>query len=239
MDDLKITLDNTAFLRQLTNLEVTQLPIAGSLALNDTAYDVMKEMRSRMDVVFDRPTKFTKNALFVWLAKPDRLEAQVKEKTMLGRLHYLKMEETGGARPQTGLEKLLSRSLAYDGIFAAIVPASGARLDGFGNWSVGERNQVLSQLKAQKNSQSNETEVSAKRRKKKAVGRYFVPKSGKSPGVYRRDADGNVTKVLTITDSMPSYTPRLGFYDTAADVWAARLPYHLRRHLDGAVAAAK
>lgn len=240
MDDLKIKIDDAAFLRQLTNLEITQLPQAGSLALNDTAYDVLKHIQTRMDVVFDKPTRFTKNALMVWRAKPDNLEAQVKERPSVGPRHYLKIEETGGVRPQTGLERLMASKLPYEGTVSAIIPAYGARLDGFGNWSVGERNQVLSQLKAQRDSTANETEASRKRKgKKKGPGRYFIPKSGMGAGVYRRDEKGAVTKVLTITDAMPSYAPRLGFYDGAAEVWAARLPHHLRRHLDGAVAAAK
>lgn len=240
MNEVTISLDSVAFLRQLTNLEVTQLPKAGSLALNDTAYDVLKDLQGRMDVVFDRPTRWTKNAFTVQRATPETLEAQVKERPLVVGRHYLKVQETGGQRPQTGMEQRLSTSLAYNGILAAVVPATGARLDGFGNWSSGERNQVLSQLKAQKDSLSNETEASRKRKRNKpSPGRYFVPKSEKVAGVYRRDENGKVTKVLNITDSLPSYTPRLGFYDNAAEIWAARLPYHLRRHLDGAVAAAK
>jgi hypothetical protein len=238
MDDLRLTLDDTAFLRQLSAFQVTQLPKAGSLALNDTAYDVLKEIQNRMDVVFDRPTRFTKNALMVWRAKPDNLEAQVKERPTVGSRHYLKIQETGGIRPKTGLEKLMASNLPYGGIVGAIIPASGARLDGFGNWSMGERNQVLSQLQAQRDTTANETAASRKRKRGKSPGRYFVPKSDKG-GVYRRSDDGTVTKVLTITDHMPSYKPRLGFYDTAADLWAARLPKHLARHLAKGLLEAK
>ena len=237
MDDVKISLDDTAFLRQLTNLEVVQLPFAGAMALNDTANDVLKHMQGRMDVVFDRPTRFTKNALHVWRASKTNLEAQVKERPSVGPRHYLKVQEFGGVRPQTGVEKLLSSRLAYDGVIAAIVPASGARLDAFGNWSSGERNQVLSALKAQRDVTANQTEASRKRKRNRAS--YFVPKAGMPAGVYRRDGDGNVSKVLTFLTSAPSYSPRLGFYDEAASVWAARLPDHLRRRLDQAVASAK
>lgn len=237
MDDLTIALDDRDFRRQLSNLEVAELPKAASLALNDTAYDALKHVQSRMDVVFDRPTRFTKNALHVWRAKPDHLEAQVKERPSVGRRHYLKIEEAGGVRPQTGLEHLLATKVAYAGIIAAAVPASGAKLDGFGNWSTGERNQVLSALGAQRDKTANTTEASKARKKGRAS--YFVPKSGLAPGVYRRTVEGDLAKVLTFTTAMPSYNPRLGFYDGVEDVWTKRLTDHLNRHLAKAVSEAR
>lgn len=237
MDDLTIQIDDRAFLRQLTNLEIVQLPFAGAMALNDTAYDALKHIQQRMDVVFDRPTRFTKNALFVWRANKNNLEAQVKERPSMGPRHFLKVQEAGGARPQTGLEKLMASRLAYAGILAAVVPASGAKLDGYGNWSPGERNVVLSSLGAQRDVRSNTTAASKKRKPNRA--KYFVPTSGLAPGVYKRDGSAAPVKVLSFLTSLPSYTKRLGFYEGTAEIWEARLPIHLRRRLDEAVATAK
>lgn len=237
MEGLEIKLDDRAFRRQLTNLEVAQLPFAGANALNDTAADALKHIQDRMDVVFDRPTRFTKNALMVWRAKKGNLEAQVKERPSVGSRHYLKIQEEGGVRPQTGLEKLLASKVSFAGILAAAVPAAGAKVDSYGNWSSGERNQVLSALGAQRDGRSNQTEASRKRNKGRAS--YFVPKSGLSPGVYKRTLDGKVSKVLTFTTSMPSYGQRLGFYDGVQEVWEAKLPQHLDRRLAEAVASAR
>lgn len=237
MDDLAISLDDRAFQRQLTNLEVTQLPYAAANALNDTAYNALKHIQDRMEVVFDRPTRWTKNAFMVWRAKKGQLEAQVKERPSVGSRHYLKMQEAGGVRPQTGVEKLLAANVSYAGVIAAAIPAAGAKLDAFGNWSSGERNQVLSALGAQRDQTTNQTEASKKRNKKRAS--YFVPQSGMAPGVYKRTLSGEVTKVLTFTDSMPHYKPQLGFYDGVQEVWVARLPGHLDRRLAEAVAKAK
>lgn len=234
---LSIQLDDKLLGRQLTNLERVQMPFAAARALNDTAADALKHIQDRMGVVFDRPTRFTKNALMVKRATKTVLEAEVKERPSAGRRHFLKVQEAGGARPQTALERLLSERVAFAGIIAAAVPASGARLDGFGNWSIGERNQAVSSIGAQRDTRSNTTEASRKRNKKRAT--YFVPQAGLAPGIWKRTAGGDLSKVLTFTTSMPRYTPRLGFYDGVEEVWRASLPDHLRRRLAEAVATAR
>lgn len=236
-DIASITLDPKAFLRQLNTLELSQLPYAGAMALNDTAADALRHIQDRMDVLFDRPTRFTKNALFVWRANKNTMEAQVKERPSMGKRHFLKVEEGGGTRPQLGIEKLMAGRLAYSGILAAIAPAKGAKIDGFGNWSAGERNLVLSTLGSQRDARSNTTSASKKRKPKRA--KYFVPSSGLSAGVYRDDGSGKPVKVLNFLDSLPSYKPRLGFYDGVQEVWNARLPDHLRKRLDEAIQTAR
>ncbi|NEX45195.1 hypothetical protein [Pseudotabrizicola algicola] len=237
MDNLSIRLDDRAFGRQLSNLERVQLPFAAANALNDTAADALKHIQDRMDVVFDRPTRWTKNALMVWRAKKGNLEAQVKERPSVGSRHYLKVQEAGGVRPQTGVEKLLAGRVAYAGIIAAALPAAGAKLDSYGNWSGGERNQVLSALGAQRDRAANQTEASRKRAKGRAS--YFVPKHGLSPGVFKRTVTGELSKVLTFTTAMPRYDQRLGFYDGVQEVWSDKLPGHLNRRLAEAVASAR
>jgi len=236
---LNLALDDSAFSRQLTNLERAQLPFAAANALNDTAADVLAHMQDRMKVVFDRPTRFTLNAFMVWRATKSRLEAQVKERPSMGRRHYLKVQESGGPRPATGLEGLLTTRLAYQGFIAAVTPAGGARLDAFGNWSVGERNQALSALGAQRDARSNTTEASRKRKPGRAT--YFVPRNGGlSPGVYKRSGPkAEPVKVLNFVERVPVYSERLGFYDGAEQVWRARLPGHLNRRLEQAVASAR
>ncbi|WP_444452562.1 hypothetical protein ACTTAI_16300 [Rhodobacter capsulatus] len=230
---MRIDLDDRLLRRQLTNLERAQLPYAGAMALNDTAKDALKHIQDRMKVEFDRPTRFTLNAFMVWRATKKTLEAQVKERPDVGPRHYLKVQEAGGQRPKTGIERALEANLAYDGILAAIVPAAKARLDGYGNWSPGERNQVLSALGAQRDKAANETERSRKRAPKRAS--YFV----EGHGVYRRSTDGKVDRVLHLLDAMPSYSPRLGFHDGVDEVWRKRMPEHLQRWLAKAVASAR
>lgn len=238
MTGLRVSLDANPLRRQLTNLEQTQLPFAGAMALNDVAKDVMTHMRERMGLVFDRPTRFTLNAFRMERASKAKLEASVLLKDPVRGRHFLKVEEAGGVRPQTGLEKALSQRLAYDGLIQSVVPAAAARRDAYGNWSPGERNQVLSALGAQLDKAANTTERSRKRNKGRA--NYFVPKTGLSPGVYRRDAPGAApVKVLNFSESGATYTPRLNFERSAEILWRGRLPEYLARRLEQAVANAK
>lgn len=219
------------FSAETRRLSEKDVKIAASWALNDTAQDVLRTVQEGMRRRFDRPTRFTLNAFYVWRASPSRLEAVVQERSSMSTRHYLKIEEAGGARPQTGVERALSLKLKYDGIIRSAIPAQGAKLDAYGNWSSGERNQALSAVQSQLDEKSNTTEASRKRNKRRAG--YFVPRKGAklSPGIWRRDTTGAISKVLHFSDTSPRYKPALGFYQGAEDVYRMRLPQHLARTL--------
>ncbi|WP_246588085.1 hypothetical protein [Paracoccus bogoriensis] len=229
---LKLSFEDEQVKRNIRQLAEKDVRRAAAWSLNDTAQDVLDHMQSRMDQVFDRPTRFTKNALMVWRAKPNKLEAEVIERPSVGSRHYLKVQEIGGRRGQTGLEKLLGSRLAYDGVLQAAVPASGAKLDAYGNWSTGERNQALSGVRAQRDGTANTTDASRRRNRRRAG--FFVPKPGSrlSPGIWKRDPDGSISKVLHFSAVAPVYSERLGFQDGAERLYAERMPEHFARILD-------
>ena len=220
-------LDTSAFQSAMKELSGRDVRIAVTWALNDTAADVHAHIKDRMGMVFDRPTRFTQNAFMVVKARPDTLQAAVQERPSVGSRHFLKVQERGGARGQTGFESLLSQKLAYAGVIQSIIPADNARLDAYGNWSRGERNQVLSALQAQGDASANTTARSKGRNRKRAT--YFVPKSGLTPGIYKRTAQGQLGIVAVISDKVPVYQQRLGFFEGAEQVWRAKLPGHLAR----------
>jgi len=229
---LTIRLDDREVQANLSRLAERDIRIAAAWALNDTASDVLEHVQDRMDQVFDRPTRFTKNAFTVKGARPRDLEAIVTERPSVGSRHYLKVQEFGGKRAPTGLEGLLRSRLSYAGIISAAVPAGGAKIDPFGNWSTGERNQALSAVKSQRDSTANTTAGSRKRNRKRAG--FFVPREGSklSPGIWKRNPDGTISKVLHFTQAMPVYNERLGFFDGAEEVYRERLPAHLRRTIE-------
>jgi hypothetical protein len=229
MDSITLRLDPSAFTAALQSLSSRDVKIAATWALNDTAAEVLTDVQNRMSVVFDRPTRFTKNAFMVVKARPDALEASVQERRANAGRDYLKTEETGGPRRQTGFERQLSRSLAYEGIIQSIIPGDEARLDAYGNWSQGERNQVLSGLKAQRDGATNTTALSKKRNSKRAT--YFVPKNGLTPGIYKRTPGGGIGIVAVISQAVPTYHRRLGFLDHAETLSKVKVPIHLRRTL--------
>ncbi|RRH71392.1 hypothetical protein [Falsigemmobacter faecalis] len=230
---LRFDVETARFLSQVRKLADRDIRTAASWALNDTAKEVQEQIRLRVDQVFDRPAPFTRNAFGVNRgARPSHLEVEIGERPSVGRRHFLKVQEHGGSRPQTGIEGRLT--LAAPGTAVGIVPTPQARLDRYGNWSTGERNQVLSQLKVGRDVgySSNETASSKTRKLRKASARYFVPKHGLAPGVYRRNRTGDIPiRILTFTSTAPVYDQTLGFNETAAAEFWARLPDHLARTL--------
>ncbi|WP_339113272.1 hypothetical protein [Thioclava sp. GXIMD2076] len=225
----KPLLDTSGFTTALDTLAKRDVVIASTWALNDTAEEARAHVAERMTVVFDRPTRFTQNAFRVRKARSSDLEAAVEERATIGRRHYLKVQEEGGPRGQTGFEKLLSQNLAFEGIIQSVIPAEGARLDAYGNWSTGERNQVLSALNAQRDRAANATKASRKRKPKRA--RYFVPKAGLTQDIYKRGPSGIAERVAILSDKVPVYQKRLGFFAEAERIYETRLPAHLGRTL--------
>lgn len=244
-DAVSLHIDPSDFIRVTTEIEKKQLPIATAWGLNDTATDMLDHIKRRMNVVFDRPTRFTQNAFMVWRATKSTLVAEVKERPSVGSRHYLKRQERGGVRKQTGLERMVAANLAYDGVLSAIIPTEAARLNAFGNWTPGERNQAVSSLKAF--GEVGYTANATARSKARSKGRraaYFVPQKGSalSPGIWRRKGKGKrerVEKIAHFTDSMPTYQERLGFYDGAEQVFDRMIGSNFRRAFERAMATAR
>lgn len=238
---LGMHLDPSDFLKASDQIEREQLPMATAWALNDTAQEVLEHVQNKMEVVFDEPTRFTKNAFHVWRATKTNLTARVQERPSVGSKHFLKVQERGGRRPKTGLERMLSSSLAYDGLLTAVVPAAGAKRNKFGNWAPGQRNQAISAIKgwSEAGYKANVTKDSRARNKGRAA--YFVPRpsSSLSPGIYKRTGSKKrekIVKVAHFLDSLPRYSARLGFYDGADQVFDRRFGPNFKRAFEKAMA---
>ncbi|GGE26673.1 hypothetical protein SAMN05421774_11243 [Gemmobacter megaterium] len=231
--ELSFDLDDARFQAQIRQLATRDVRQAATWALNDTATEVQQHIQNRMNVVFDRPTRYTQRAFGVLRgARPSRLEVEIGERASVERRYFLKVQEHGGSRPQKAVERRIA--LASDDYVRTAIPTDAARIDGYGNWSSGERNQVMSQLQVGRDVgyTSNETEASRKRKARRGKARYFIPKHGLAPGVYRRNAPDDIPiRILTLTDTAPIYQPRLGFHAEAAREFWARLPAHLSRTL--------
>lgn len=122
---------------------------AVAIALTKTAVAVREAERSEMRDVFDRPTPYTLNALYLKPATAANPEARVGFKDDAGQrgaLNWLMWHIKGGQRTQTAYEKLLTRAGAMRSDQRA-VPGKFARIDQFGNISRGQLVQILSQLR--------------------------------------------------------------------------------------------
>lgn len=224
----------------LTDVEKKQVPIAIVWALNDMADEVLAGVQSDMDKHFDRPTKYTKNAFMVWRARKSTLFAEVKERPSVSSRHYLKVEERGGVRPMTGMEKAFQTRMPFHGIVQSVIPASGALRDVFGNWKSSERNRVMAAVKAQSDRQSNSSKASKVRNRNQK--QFFVPREGSklSPGVWKRTSrKATLVKVLSFSDTKPRYKPRLGFVEGATARVQKEFPTYFSRSLAKALATAR
>jgi len=204
---------------------------AVAIALTRTAQDVRRAEVDEMKRVFDRPTRFTLNSLFLDRATPQRLHAVVwlKESWPSKGQHYLRPQIHGGGRPVKRFEKLLQdKGLLPPGMYA--VPAGGARLDAYGNMSRGQLTQILSQLGAyqETGSQHNRTGSTRSRRTVKRAGQYFVarPGNGRLPlGVWHKQ--GGTVKPVLLFVKAPRYEKRFRFYEVGQRVVRERFHGHL------------
>jgi hypothetical protein len=209
-------------------------------ALTRTAVEVRAGVQQELPRVFDRPTPYTVNSLFVRPARADKLEAEVFFKDEFGTSRlgipatkYLLPEVRGGARRSKAFEKALRQAGVLPfGRFA--MAGAGARLDAHGNVDRGQLIQILSQLRItrtaghQRNLAFGAKGVAAQR---KAGGRFFVKqgRKGGPPGIYQRELIGrNATPVFIFTRP-PSYSPRFPFEAIAGRIAEAKLSGHVRR----------
>lgn len=134
----------------LAALAPRQWAFATALALTKTGQSVQSAEKGEMRSVFDRPTPFTLNSLRLSPATRQRQEAHVwfKDPPRLTETqHYLLPQVYGGARRFKRFESLLMRA-GFLPKGKALVPASGAPLDAYGNVSRGVYARIYADLKA-------------------------------------------------------------------------------------------
>lgn len=163
-----------------------QVRFAAAVTLTKVAQVAREDQYEQMRRVFDRPTRFTLNSLFLKRATPNDLEAVVYLKDTNGpNGHYLLPQIRGGSRVPKPFELALQRSGVLPNGYVA-VPASGARIDAYGNMERGQIIQVLSFLQsfAEQGYAANATPEKRKRlargSKKRQGFAYFV--SGREKG---------------------------------------------------------
>lgn len=214
-------------------------------ALSRTASDVRQAVRAQMPGIFDRPTPYTLNSLYVKGATAHKLEAEVgfkddraTSKAGIPATYYLTPNVEGGARRNKRFERVLQMAgILPEGWFA--VPGAGARLDAYGNMSLGQIIQVLSQLRltmlagSTRNMAFGAKSIAAQR---KAGGRFFAVRPGGggrlAPGVYQREFYGrNITPVMIFV-RRAQYRARFDFAGIVQREAAARGPAHAWRAFD-------
>lgn len=226
--------ETTDVMRALQNLAAEDAPIVTAYALTKTGQDIKDAEVETMKNVFDRPTKFTLNALYLKPATKRDLVAEVYFKEGFGSIpawRYLGPQVEGGGRAHKSHEKrLIAAGHMRSNEFA--VPGQGIKLDAFGNISGSTIEKILSQVQAAGGSgyQANATNSRRSKAKRKS-GQYFVLRPGSNnvranrnvaPGIYFRSGMKGMVPVIMFVKP-PRYQKRYPFYETAERVFNDRL----------------
>lgn len=226
--------DITAFMGKIDYWQRESIPFVTAYALTKTAEEIKEEEISVMARVFDRPTRFTLNALFVRPATKTHLQAAVGFKEGFGSVpawRYLGPEVEGGPRVKKSFERALERAgLLQPDEFC--VPARGCKLDGSGNIPGSLLEQMLSGLGAAQQSAgyaANLTPRSKKRNPKR--GSYFILRGtkGAPDGIYTRMPGGRAIQAMILFVGQPHYKKRFAFYETATWIFQSQFAKHWRQ----------
>lgn len=217
-----------AALAQMRDIPTRVIPYAASTALNRVGAAARKDIQDEMPRVFDRPNAYTLNSIRVIPAKVDKLTVRIAVKDDATRNgtrpeDYLLPNVFGGGRN----EKRFERNLRFAGILREgwrAIPASGAKLDAFGNIPRGEIQRILTAVRASFDRYQNRSDSARSRRNAKNApyfvggldrvtivgGEQRVIPGSMQPGIYRRDGRG-VKPVFIFTRKQPQYRRRLDF----------------------------
>lgn len=224
-------------LDDLRTINARMVPYVLASTLTRVGQRIKDAQRAEMGRVFDRPTPFTLNSVYLKPATTADPSAVVwlKDSADAASRQYLRPQVFGGGRDRKRFERALQRAgVMPRGWFA--VPAKGARMDRYGNVRAAEIVELMSALGAfdEVGFRANRTAQSvarrARQRKRPGLKDYFAvtPDSpapagngGRLPfGVYERQSRGRIRSVFKFVPRV-TYRPRLAFYDVAQRVTPA------------------
>ncbi len=240
--------------RMFRDMQKKQVPFATALALTKTAKAIEKAEYEEIKKVFDRPTRYTLNSLYVRPAKKTRLSAEVMIKDFASNarppIQWLIAQIEGGHRGMKGVERLLQR-VGKMPPNMQLVPAQGMPKDAYGNVVRGELTRMISDLQAQPYDwTSNTSKASAGRRLRSRTRRavfYFStwpvgPQTAHlTPGIYRRShfGFGTAIKPAMLFINSAQYKKRLDFYGIANRVGRSEWPRQFELAMAQALATAR
>ena len=198
--------DVKRFKRALKKVHRKQIPFAFFRALNDTAFDAMKDTRKVMLDSFDIPiAKYLASGIVVQKAKLgdkniDKMVARVDiaDKSKKGQpiTKLLTPHIDGGSRTQKLAERVLVGSGDY------LYPARGTIRNSLGNLKTAEINKAIKVI-----NRNVDTKPQGKRKKKPAF--YPIKSKGRTIIMKRQ---GNTGTPFLIEGRKPTYRKRFDFY---------------------------
>lgn len=263
----------------LKDFSERRLNAAVATALTRTAVQVRDKVKSGMSASFDRPTPYTMRQLKYVAATATKPVAAVgfgvvaiedihgnviryqdlgSGETPAGK--YLNAQIHGGKRRDKRFEKAL-RAVGVLPTGWVAVPGERAKVDSYGNQSIGEIRQILSWFDAAELVAGSRQNMRQKGRDKKIKGtkktagfeyfvslpggmRTFIRSNGNTgshkmqPGIYRRTAlaMGSRVEPVVIFVKDASYRKRFDFYQIAQQEGDRILPTEVQRAVSESVA---
>lgn len=234
MIEIDLSADLRPLLNRLQNVQ-RQIPFVIASSLTKTAVKAKPAIRAEMQRVFDRPTPYTLNSIFVQPAKKtdenptarvwlkDDQEAALSTRQFTGAglaAEYIYPNIAGGSRGLKRFEfRLKNAGLLPPGMF--VVPGKGAKLDRYGNLDLGQLAAVLSKLGTIREA----TAAASNRRKRNAryvAAQYFVSRGERMHrGVWQRLPGRRLMPVYMFVDRV-SYR-RIFPFDLVARETALRI----------------
>lgn len=260
---MRVIFDFKPVYTMLNQVEKLHLPYAHTLALNKTAEYGRRAALDEFKRQFDRPKPSTLSErtgpLRVRYAKRQRYpddysEVRVKDQPQYKgdpALVYLSHHIHGGRRAEKRSESLLRRAGVLPAGWYA-VPADGAVYDAYGNMSVGQLQQILSAVGAQRDALSNfkgrtlKDAYRRQRRMRAATANYFVASKTRpqtkhlAEGIWQRygNSQWEVRPVLLFVRNAPRYRKRIRWEQIALSTGQMRFPIEFRLAMKHAIATA-
>lgn len=215
---LRITFDSREAERQLRNLG-SQVDFAVALALTRTAKLAQKELRAEMARVFDKPTRYALNSLYIQPATKSNLEARIffKDDWSVGSqgtpaTYFLTPEIKGGTRFHKSSELQLIRA-GLLGASQYATPGRDQPLNASGNITGGQWKQILSGMGIARRAPGYEANITRKSKKRnpKRGSVFPIGKPGRVRGIGSR-VRGQRMKIRLWFVDRAQYKKRFDFY---------------------------
>jgi len=250
--DITIEFNPEKIVGKLSELGRVQLPIAASIALNQTAFKIREEMQEEARTVFRDPVPFTINAFKYRKATPDNLQASVyiRDDAPKGNppASYLAPHIYGGPAYRTRFQKGLSRVQDPSplGMGASMLPPNrlmvptqspnGVRFTSRGHMSPGQYEQILSYIQR---TDSTRTANTRGRTSRKSGFRYFYMNQAmvderrnlrnRKPGIFMvRGGRLPLMRVMSET-GLPTFNSKFRFFELGTQTASTYFPQFLSK----------
>lgn len=240
----EVKIDSAPLARKFTRLEKKQLPFATALGLTWTARDAQSAVKQGIVSKFDRPTKFTVEAVYIRAATKEKLEAFVflRDEATKGTppVKYLAPNVYGGRRRAKRFEKALQRA-GVIGANERAVHARGYPLNAYGNIPATTYSKILRHLRASPDPLQN-ISGSSRSRKRRAKAQFFFAGGdrGLPRGIYERSNAGIRGILMLVPEDDISYRKnRLPFFEIVRETHRRRAQPNFQAALKYALRTAR